>query len=236
MNQCTASCADIGECIFGCEIGGINNASTCVTSCTGLGTPCLNSCLMVVNQISSCTYVSMSYAVNLGGGDSFINITNNGALSTVTTQSGTTAAVPGAVCANVYAFDPGEELLSCCSCPVTPDGLVSLSAQKDLLANALYNVTPSSISITLVATAPVTNSCVNAASTVGTASLVGGLSAWSTTLHSNTSASTLSATEVPFQQATISQAELARLAQVCAFAQQQGSNFGICNSCPGSGQ
>jgi hypothetical protein len=182
--------------------------------------------------------VSVSYAVNLKSGDSFINISNRGELGAVTTQSGTTAAVPGSICANVFAFDPAEELLACCSCPVTPDGLVSLSAQKDLLANALYATTPTSISITLVATIPVANSCANAASTVNTAALAPGLTAWSTTLHSNTSTSAkaLVGTEVPFTPATMSPGELGRLAQVCAFAQQQGTNFGMCNSCPGSGQ
>jgi hypothetical protein len=181
--------------------------------------------------------ISVSYAVNLKSGDSYVDITNAGGLSTVTTQSGTTAAVPGSICANVFAFDPGEELLSCCSCPVTPDGLVSLSAQKDLLANTLTSNPPSSISITLVATLPVSNSCANSASRVNTAALAPGLFAWSTTLHSNTSTTpALADTEVPFTAASFSTAELNRLAQACTFAQQQGSTFGICNSCPGTGQ
>jgi len=53
VNQCVSQCADIGECIFGCEIGGINNVDTCSSSCTGLGTPCLNACLSTVNAITA---------------------------------------------------------------------------------------------------------------------------------------------------------------------------------------
>ncbi|SEG42374.1 hypothetical protein SAMN05421819_2853 [Bryocella elongata] len=55
VNKCTAGCADIGECIFGCEIGGISSVSTCNSSCNGLGTPCVNSCLSTVNDIITCS-------------------------------------------------------------------------------------------------------------------------------------------------------------------------------------
>jgi hypothetical protein len=53
VNKCTNECADIGECIFGCEIGAINSVDTCNSSCTGLGTPCIDSCLETVNAISA---------------------------------------------------------------------------------------------------------------------------------------------------------------------------------------
>src|ERR1017187_7503616 len=72
------------------------------------------------------------YASNLPIGDSVINITNTGASST--------SAFPnqnGSICVNVYTFDPAEELISCCACPVTPDGLVSLSARQDLITHTL---------------------------------------------------------------------------------------------------
>jgi hypothetical protein len=213
-------------------MGGTQNNSVTVSSTNGGTGNTATASIMVIAPS-----VSVSYAVNLKSGDSFIDITNTGQLPGITTQSGTTAAVPGSVCANVFAFDPGEELLACCSCAVTPDGLVSLSAQKDLLANTLTNHPPTSISITLVGTIPVANSCANSASTVNTAELAPGLLAWSTTLHSNTSTTpALAGTEIPFTAATMSTAELSRLAATCAFAQQQGSTFGICNSCPGTGQ
>src|SRR3954469_13666401 len=68
------------------------------------------------------------YASNLNVGDSVINITNSGARG-AGLNSGTTASVTGAICANVYVFSPDEQMISCCSCPVTPNGLVSLSAR-----------------------------------------------------------------------------------------------------------
>ena len=56
------------------------------------------------------------YAANLNIGDSFVDFTNTGA----TVANG----VSQNLCLNVYTFDPQEELISCCTCTVTPNGLV----------------------------------------------------------------------------------------------------------------
>ena len=61
------------------------------------------------------------YVTHLDIGDLAIDISNDGQISTQ--SSG------GNLCVGVYSFDPNEELQSCCSCLVTPDGLVSLSAK-----------------------------------------------------------------------------------------------------------
>src|SRR5262245_21962608 len=73
----------------------------------------------------------VTYASNLNVGDSVINISNSGARG-AGLQSGTAASITGALCVNVYAFSPDEQMISCCSCPVTPNGLRSLSARADL--------------------------------------------------------------------------------------------------------
>ncbi len=67
VSACTARCADIGECIFGCEIGGINNVDTCSSSCTGLGAACLDSCLQTVDCINiGCGDVTPAFKINRG--------------------------------------------------------------------------------------------------------------------------------------------------------------------------
>ena len=175
------------------------------------------------------------YASNLNIGDSIVNMTNTGA-NGAGFGSGTSASVTGAICANVYAFDPTEEIVSCCSCPVTPNGLVSLSARADLINNPLFPRTPTAITIKIVATVPVGGSCSNSAllgGQGGTPTLANGLLAWGTTLHANTGApaGTYALTETRFSPATLSAGELARLQYACGVVNNQGSGFGVCNSC-----
>jgi hypothetical protein len=185
----------------------------------------------------------IKYAANTTKGDSYIDISNDGASMTTTTiQSGqNTLAVSGSICVNVFAFNADEEILSCCSCPITPNGLVALSVQRDLLNNTFTGrASPNSVVIKLVATTPpgggiatAGNPCGTAASTVSLANLAPGMVAWGTSLHTNTSAATTTyaLTETAFTVAEPSVAELARLANLCSIAQLQGSGYGICNSC-----
>jgi len=185
------------------------------------------------NPITADSPYQIRYASNLTVGDSVVNISNTGARGGVTLQSGTTASIGGSICANVYVFSPDEEIVSCCSCPVTPNGLVSLSAQRDLIINPLTRGTPTSVVIKLVSTVPVGGSCTNSAAGIATETLAPGLVAWGTTLHANSSAAagTFAVTETAFTPASLSASELARLANTCSFILAQGSGFGVCNSC-----
>jgi len=169
------------------------------------------------------------YASNLNIGDSVVNITNSGARGAAL-PSGTSASIAGAICANVYTFSPDEQLISCCSCPVTPNGLVSLSAKNDLISNTLTPAVPTSIVIKLLASVPVGGSCSGSAAAPGAAT--SGMLAWGTTLHAlPTSPVTFALTETPFAPATLSDGELSRITQLCNFINANGSGFGICKSC-----
>ena len=172
------------------------------------------------------------YASNLPIGDSVINLSNTGANSTnpFPTQNGN-------LCVNVYTFSPDEQLISCCSCLVTPDGLVSLSARNDLISNTLTPGVPTSIVIKLLGSSGTTTASCNA-STVGTDGnqLVPGLAAWGTSIHAlpitpGSPATTYRVTETAFTNATLSGAELTRITTLCGFIQTNGSGFGICKSC-----
>jgi hypothetical protein len=193
------------------------------------------------------TPYQVHYAANLAAGDSVVNISNSGA-SGAGLASGTTASTTGAICANVYAFTPDEQMVSCCSCPVTPNGLVSLSVKTDLVSNTLTPAVPTAVVIKLLATAPVGGSCNNSAAAVTTATLVPGMLAWGTTLHAAPAPVTTgtvaaavinySVSETPFSPATLSTAgtganigELSRLGQLCNFIIANGSGFGVCRSC-----
>jgi len=157
------------------------------------------------------------YAANLLKGDSVVNITNSGTSS-------------GNICVNVYAFDPAEELVSCCSCLLTPNALQSLSDQADVVIDPLTPAHPPSITIALLASTPSgSGGCDPATPTFDT--ITNGLRAWGTTLHTSPGTSTLQVTEGAFRPADLSQAELHHLTTFCGFIQSNGSGFGLCNSC-----
>lgn len=165
----------------------------------------------------------ISYASNLQAGDSVVNITNAGTLSGLDPV--------GRICANFYAFDPAEEMIACCTCLVTPNGLDSLSAQTDLISNTLTPGVPSSIVIKLLGTVPVSASACDA-SAPSALNLESGLYAWGTTLHPSPANPAIYAiTENPFQQSTLSASELMKLTSYCRFIKSTGSGYGICASC-----
>jgi hypothetical protein len=181
------------------------------------------------------------YASNLNIGDPIINITNSGARG-AGLAAGTSASTTGAICVNVYAFSPDEQMIACCSCPVTPNGLVSLSARADLISNTLTPAVPTSMVVKLLATAPVGGSCANSATSPGP--LTSGMLAWGTTIHATPVAGVYAVTETQFLPATLSTpnteavaavaiagSELTRLTQLCTFIIANGSGFGICRSC-----
>lgn len=186
-----------------------------------------------VVSIAPISAFQVRYASNLNIGDSVIDITNTG--------SSSTTGLPvqnGNLCVNVFTFSPDEQLVSCCSCLVTPDGLVSLSARNDLISNTLTPGTPTSIVIKLVATngGTLASSCNPSTVGVGNNSLANGLAAFGTTLHAlpvtpGTPATTYGTTETPFTQATLSTAELTRITTLCGFNQTNGSGFGVCKAC-----
>jgi hypothetical protein len=205
-------------------------------------------------QTSTDVPFQVRYASNLNIADSAVNITNTGA--SASSVNPVTATLNGNMCVNVYVVDPQEELVSCCSCYVTPDALVSLSARSDLISNTLTAAVPTSIVIKLVATLAgaggTGNSCTNSASVAGSTAYpvaTAGLAAWGTTVHvtagfgaapegisAEGDALIAALTETPFTPSSLSASELDRLNTLCGFVQGNGTGYGICNSCRLGGQ
>src|SRR5579863_731767 len=137
---------------------------------------------------TSDTPFQVRYAANLNIGESYIDITNTGANGAPVFGPGFGGA-SGNICVNVYAFDAGEELISCCSCLVTPDQTVNLGVNRDLTVKTLTDVVPGSVTVKLLATLAGTggtgSSCTNSAAQVQNAgtTIVNGMAAWGTTLH-----------------------------------------------------
>ena len=195
--------------------------------------------------------IQSHYAANLNIGDTVINISNTGANGASLYGPGWGSPV-GSMCVNVYTFAPEEQLISCCSCYVTPNALVSLSASSDLLTNTLTGLRPSSVTVMLVASAtgidPGTgapsysggsSSCANSAAGVGGPFPLApaGLAAWGTNIHlSNDTTTSFRITESPFRQVTLNDAALLSMSSRCAFIIGNGSGFGICRSCSPGGR
>jgi len=166
------------------------------------------------------------YAARLDAGDAFVDMTNSGDSLAVTPS--------GNICVNAYAFDPAEELVSCCACLVTPNGLDSLSVKQSLLGSTLTPALPSAVVIKLIASEPGSGGGCNAA-TPSSSNLVQGLHAWGTSLHPLPGGTAYGATETPFAAAALSLAEFAHITSTCQFIQSNGSGFGICKGCQAGG-
>jgi hypothetical protein len=201
----------------------------------------------------------IGYMANLNIGDSVLNLSNSGYQGPFIAYPGFTApATVGNICVNVYVMDPREEEIACCSCLVTPNGLMSLSGKTDMIGNLLTSNIPTSITVKLLASQPGvplpgTNATgpytvCNATSAAGviaatanqlystptaslTGSLAGGMVAWGTTLEPNAAAGSYSVISVDYKKEMLSPSELSSLTSVCNFIQGDASGFGICPSC-----
>ena len=193
------------------ETASTNPAAPCTIT---ISNTC-NASFPIFSPGGSSDVFQIRYAANLDKGDSFVDLTNTGA-------QGNTSG--GNICANVYTFDPAEELISCCACQITPNGLQSLSVLHSLINSPLTPAIPTSVVIKLVASVP------------NSEALASGMLAWGTTLHATPSTPvSYELTEGPFSQATLSSAELSHITSTCGFIQANGSGFGICAGCAAGG-
>lgn len=184
------------------------------------------------------------YLSNLNVADSFVNLTNVG------TVNGNDPA--GRICANIYVFDPNEEPVSCCSCPITPNGLVSLSAVNSLVSNPLTFNNPTSIVVKILYTANPTGAACDAgllpvpaplpAAFPSTGlTLARGGRAWATTPHGlipngQANPTSYQLAETPFDSSELSPSEYAKLVNICNFIQTYASRFGLCSGCRATGR
>ena len=185
------------------------------------------------------TAYQVNYTSNLNVGESHVNVTNTGLNGAPLLGPGFGSNV-GNICLNVYGFSPDEQLISCCSCLVTPNGLANLGVNRDLTGQTLTGVVPTSTVLKLVTTLAggdgTGTSCSNSAAVVTAASIAGGGLAWRTTLHPDaTGGAPYHTTETRFVPSTLSQGELSSISGRCASLLGNGSGAGICRACqPGA--
>jgi len=127
----------------------------------------------------------------------------------------------GTVCADIYVFDNTQEMVECCSCPITADGIISLSLLEDLTANPLTSFAPNLGVIKIVSDVqPVCNAQLP----------IPGPDLRSYATHiSQPVSGTYVTTEGESLPATLTAAEQAFLGQACSFVQYLGSGKGVCD-------
>jgi hypothetical protein len=193
------------------------------------------------NPITADSPFQVKYAANLNIGESYINITNTGANGAALLGPGF-GTQTGNICVNVYAIAPDEQLISCCSCLITPDQTVNLGVNRDLTSNPEITsiggvpVTYTSVTVKLLATLAGSGgsatTCPQSAAGVTSATTgVTGMAAWGTTLHAQPGPIAFVTTETSFTPATLSAGEAASLGGRCAAILGNGSGAGICASC-----
>jgi len=87
------------------------------------------------------SFYPIRYDNNVGYGgtlEQLVRIINVGKLGTPVTSP------VGDVCANIYVFDANQEMVACCSCRVTPDGMASAAVGNQLTSNPLTGSVPMS--------------------------------------------------------------------------------------------
>lgn len=128
------------------------------------------------------------------------------------------------LCADIFVYDASQELSECCSCLITPNGLLTLSVNKNLTANPLTGVTLTTGTVSIVSAKTVGGACPLPTSAIGPTS---GIRGWGTHIQSTN----FTITETSSQDATLSNGEIGVLQNDCFAVNLIGSGKGLC-SCP----
>lgn len=161
-----------------------------------------------------------SNANTVGAQDAVLRLVNDGAAATTESEG-----VPnGTLWASIYVFNDSQELQECCSCPITSDGMLSESVDRELTANELTGREERTRGVIKVI-----SSSTNDPTHVG---LKPGLRGWMTHIQATANLperGPFYVTETRLADSNLSAAELASLESSCSFAITLGSGYGVCS-------
>jgi hypothetical protein len=162
----------------------------------------------------------LSNAHTRGAPDAVLRLVNDGSVSD--------ASPAGDLCASIYVFDSIEEMNECCSCRVTPNGILSLSVNTNLTSNTLTGKALTR-GIVKVVSSKLSSGWCNA----GVMAPQSGIRGWIT--HIQRTNMGFSITEDELTDSTYGSAESADLAEDCTVITELADNQGVC-SCTDSTQ
>ena len=134
------------------------------------------------------------------------------------------------LCAAFYVFDNSQELQSCCSCPVTADGIISESVNRNLLGNVLTAAINHAGVIKVLSTATAKggpSEC--SASAQYSGAVTPGIRGWITHIQAGKTAATPSITESQLTDSNYTTLEASDLETECQFLIRLGSGHGVCS-------
>jgi hypothetical protein len=140
----------------------------------------------------------------------------------------------GDLCANIYVLSADQQMQECCSCKVTPNGLIGFSLNKDLTSNPFSGpLTVGAIKIVSSAV-PSSGSCQErrpafSGPDAGTDyKAFGLLGTWITHVH-QTTVGAFSVSETGFFPSGLPDTELTKLQDECFALVSSGTGRGICS-------
>src|ERR1700730_3828500 len=101
------------------------------------------------DDIYALSYYSNAHVTNAP--DAALRLVNDGFVSD--------ASPAGDLCASIYVFDSAEQLAECCSCKITPNGILSLSVNTNLTSNTLTGRIPTRGVVKVVSSALTAGGC-----------------------------------------------------------------------------
>jgi hypothetical protein len=170
-----------------------------------------------------------SNANTTGAPDATLRLINDGDQATENNGEG---QENGNLWAAIYVFDNSQEFQACCSCIVTPDGLLSESVNKQLTSNELTGYAEKTVGVIKVVSSE------NSDPT--DLSPVPGLRGTMThiqvippviegTKKTQVLANAFAVTETPLSDSNLSLTEETVLESLCSFAITLGSGHGVCS-------
>jgi hypothetical protein len=147
-----------------------------------------------------------------GAPDAFVHILNPGVVN------------PGQLCASIYIWRFDQELSECCSCPITPNGLLTLRVSRLTANPGDHAGSPVSGSIAIIA-----DSACDPTAPVPTPDL----RAWATHVNLdpiNVGAGGYDVTETEALDTPLSAGELTEASTRCGFIRVNGSGAGRCDT------